>query len=183
MSYDFSKFKKEIIDAEDWLKREYSSFSTGRASSAVLDNVSIEVYGSRMAISHVATIGTEDPRTLKIVPWDKAQVKEIEKAIMAANLGLSVSVDDTGIRVSFPSLTTERRIGLIKILKEKLEEARVSIRGEREKVWNDIQAKEREGKMPEDEKFKCKDELQKLVDSAQAELEAIFEKKEKEVMG
>ena len=136
-----------------------------------------------MPISHVATIATEDPRTLKIVPWDKTQVKDIEKAIMAANLGLSVSVDDTGIRVSFPQLTTERRIGLIKILKEKLEEARVSVRGEREKVWNDIQEKERAGKMPEDEKFKGKEELQKIVDDAHKKLEAIFEKKEKEVLG
>ena len=96
---------------------------------------------------------------------------------------LSGSVDDTGIRVSFPQLTTERRIGLIKILKDKLEEARVSVRGEREKVWNDIQEKERDGKIPEDEKFKGKEELQKIMDDAHKKLEAIFEKKEKEVMG
>ncbi|OGZ03742.1 MAG: ribosome recycling factor [Candidatus Lloydbacteria bacterium RIFCSPHIGHO2_01_FULL_41_20] len=183
MTYDFSKFKKEITDAEEWLKREYASFNTGRATSVVLDNVVIEVYGSRMPISHIATIATEDARTLKIVPWDKTQIKDIEKAMMIANLGLSVSVDDTGIRVSFPQLTTERRIGLIKILKDKLEEARVSVRGEREKVWNDIQEKERDGKIPEDEKFKGKEELQKIMDDAHKKLEAIFEKKEKEVMG
>src|SRR3989344_545538 len=183
MTYDFSKFKKEITDAEEWLKREYASFYTGRATSVVLDNVVIEVYGSRMPISHIATIATEDARTLKIVPWDKTQIKDIEKAMMIANLGLSVSVDDTGIRVSFPQLTTERRIGLIKILKDKLEEARVSVRGEREKVWNDIQEKERDGKIPEDEKFKGKEELQKIMDDAHKKLEAIFEKKEKEVMG
>ncbi|MEK7582014.1 MAG: ribosome recycling factor [Patescibacteria group bacterium] len=183
MSYDFSKFKKETADAEEWLKREYGSFNTGRATATVLDAVLIEIYGSRMPISHLATITTEDARTLKIVPWDKTQVKDIEKAIMTVNIGLSVSIDDTGLRVIFPQLTTERRVGLIKILKEKLEEARVSVRAEREKIWNDIQAKERDGKIPEDEKFRTKDELQRLVDEAHTKLEVIFEKKEKEVLG
>ena len=183
MAYDFSNFKKEAAGAEEWLKREYGSINTGRATSTVLDTIVVEVYGSHMPISHIATISTEDPRTLKITPWDKAQTKDIEKAITAANLGLSVSIDDTGLRVFFPQPTTERRISLIKVLKEKMEEARVSVRGERELVWNDIQDKERDGKMPEDEKFKSKIELQKIVDETHKKMESIFEKKQKEVMG
>lgn len=183
MPYDFSKFKKETADALEWLKREYGSVNTGRASSVVLDTVAVDVYGSRMPISHIATISTEDPRTLKITPWDKGQTKDIEKAIATANLGLSVSIDDTGLRVFFPQPTTERRINLIKVLKEKLEEGRVSVRGERELVWNDIQDKERDGKMPEDEKFKSKVELQKIVDETHKKMEEIFEKKQKEVLG
>ena len=136
-----------------------------------------------MPISHLAAIAIEDARTLKISPWDKSQIKDIEKGITMANLGISVSIDDSGIRASFPQLTTERRIQLIRLLKEKLEEARVSVRAEREKVWNDIQVRERDGLMSEDDKFRGKEELQKLVDEANKALEAIFEKKEKEVLG
>lgn len=183
MAYDFSKFKKECKDAEEWLKREYIGINTGRATPALLDTVQVEVYGSRMPISHLATISILDPRTLGISPYDKNQIKDIERGIVVSNLGCSVSIDDYGIRISFPQLTTERRIQLVKILKEKLEEARVSVRAEREKVWNDIQAKERDGLMSEDDKFKGKEELQKLVDDTNKVLEEIFEKKEREVLG
>lgn len=183
MTYDFSRLKKECKDAEEWLRREYGGINTGRAAPALLDTVQVEAYGSRMSISHVATIAIEDARTLKISPWDKSQIKDIEKGITMANLGISVSIDDSGIRASFPQLTTERRIQLIKLLKERLEEARVSVRAEREKAWNDIQARERESLMSEDDKFRGKEELQKLVDDANKALEAIFEKKEREVMG
>lgn len=183
MTYNFSKYKKECKDVEEWLKREYGGINTGRAAPALLDTVQVEVYGSRMPISHVAAISILDPRSLKISPYDKTQIKDIEKGIVSSNLGVSVSIDDSGIRISFPQLTTERRIQLVKVLKEKLEEARVSVRGEREKVWNDIQAKERDGLMSEDDKFKGKEELQKLVDEANKKLEEIFEKKEKEVLG
>jgi len=181
--YDFSVFKKEAAAASEWLKKEYGGFNTGRASASVLDSVMVESYGSRVQISHVAAISAEDPRTLRISPWDKSQIKEIEKAIVSSNLGLSVSIDDMGLRVSFPQLTTERRISLIKLLKEKLEEARVSVRGERDKAWHDIQEKERAGKMSEDEKFRAKEELQKIIDETNKSLESVFEKKEREVMG
>lgn len=183
MSYDFSQFKKEAKGAEDWLRNEYGGVNTGRATPSILDGVQVEVYGARSPISHIASISIEDPRTLKIAPWDASQIKDIEKAIMAANLGVSVSSLDTGVRVSFPQPTTEGRVRLVKILKEKLEHARVSIRTEREKVWNHIQAEERDGKIPEDQKFKAKEELQKLVDESNKALELIFEKKEREVMG
>ncbi|MDP3958092.1 MAG: ribosome-recycling factor [bacterium] len=183
MAYDFSAFKKEARETEEWLRREYGGVNTGRAAPAVLDVVRFEAYGALTQISHAAAVTIEDPRTLRVSPWDKGQVKDIEKAILSSNLGLSVSVDDLGLRVAFPSLTTERRGALVKMLKEKLEEARVRLRSEREKVWDDIQQKEREGKMSEDDKFKGKGEIQKHVDEANKKLEEIFEKKEKEVMG
>jgi len=183
MAYDFSKFKAEAKKAEEWLKNEFGSLNTGRATPSVLDAVQIEVYGSRMPISHLAAVSIEDPRTLKIAPYDPSQAKDIEKGIMAANLGVSVSAAEGGVRVSFPQPTTEGRMKLVKVLKEKLEHAKVSVRGEREKLWNDIQEKEKDGKISEDEKFKGKNELQKLTDEANKNLETIFEKKEKEVLG
>ena len=163
--------------------KEYSQLNIGRASPMVLDGVSVESYGTRIPLKNVATIGIEDPKTLRILPFDKNQVKEIEKAINASNLGLSMATDDIGIRVIFPQLTTETRQTLIKVLKEKLEEARITVRRERERIWEDVQEKEKEGKMTEDEKFRAKDELQKFVDEVNKNLEANFEKKQKEVMG
>ena len=162
--------------------KEYNQLNIGRASPMVLDGVSVESYGSRVPLKNVANISIEDPKTLRVAPWDKNQIKEIEKAIAGANLGLSVATDDLGIRVIFPQLTTETRQNLVKVLKEKLEEQRITVRRERETIWKDVETKEREGKMTEDEKFRAKEELQKIIDEANRNLEASFEKKQKEVM-
>jgi len=110
-------------------------------------------------------------------------LKEIEKAIVSSNLGLSVAADASGIRVIFPQLTTETRQTLVKVLKEKLEESRITVRKERERVWDEIQKLEKEGKITEDDKFKAKEDLQKIIDETNKNLENIFEKKEKEVLG
>ncbi len=134
-----------------------------------------------MEISQVANISTEDARTLRIAPWDASNAKEIEKAIMAANLGLSVGSDERGVRVSFPELTSERRVQLLKLAKEKVEEIRTSLRSARDEVWSDIQKKEKEGTMPEDDKFRAKDEMQKRVDAANKKFDEALERKEKEM--
>jgi ribosome recycling factor len=183
MQYNFSIFKTDLKKVEEHLSKEYSQLSTGRASPIVLDGVSVEVYGAYQPIKNVASVAIEDPKTLRIAPWDKGQIKAIEKAITTANLGLSVATDEAGIRVIFPQLTTENRQNLVKVLKQKLEDARITLRQEREQVWNDIQAKEKIGEMTEDEKFKGKDDMQKMIDESNANLEAIFSKKEKEVLG
>lgn len=183
MAYDFNPFKKRIREIEEHLAKELSSIHTGSASIAILDGVSIESYGARLAISHVATVATEDPRTLRIVPWDKSNNKEIEKAINAANLGVSVSIDDAGLRVFFPPLTTERRVAYTKIAREKVEESRIEVKGDREKTKNDIITLAREGSLSEDEKTRAQGELQKIVDEANSALEMQGEKKEKEILG
>ena len=183
MQYNFSNFKAELKKTEEFLGKEYSQLNIGRASPMVLDGISVESYGSYVPLKNVASISIEDPRTLRIAPWDKSQIKGIEKAIIGSNLGLSIATDDLGIRVIFPQLTTETRQTLVKVLKEKLEESRIVVRRERETVLDDIQGKEKEGKMTEDEKFRAKEELQKIIGEANNSLEAIFEKKEREVMG
>ncbi|MDD5152706.1 MAG: ribosome-recycling factor [Candidatus Pacebacteria bacterium] len=183
MAYDFSGLKKKIKDINEHFAKELSGIHTGRASMALLDTVHVESYGAQLAISHLATITNEDARTLRIVPWDKKNSKEIEKSINAENLGVSVSVDDGGLRVFFPPLTTERRIAFTKIVRDKVEDARVSLRGEREKTKNDIVTKERDGEMNEDEKKHSLDALQKLVDETNASFEATGVKKEKEILG
>lgn len=182
MAYNFTQFKSDVKKVEERLVIEFLQVQTGRASPAVLDSIMVESYGTRQPLKNVGSISIEDPKTLRIAPWDKSQIKDIEKSIIASNLGISVVVDDLGLRIIFPMLTTETRGNLVKVLKDKLEEARISLRKEREGVWNDIQAKETEGSITEDDKFRAKDELQKIIDETNKNLELLFEKKEKEVM-
>src|SRR4051812_24871584 len=118
MAYNFSQFKQSADESAEWLKREYTGLRTGRATPTILDVVSVNAYGSKMAISQVATVTIEDSRTLRVSPWDKAVVKDIDSAIRESNLGLSVSVDDQGLRIAFPELTADRRTALIKVSKE-----------------------------------------------------------------
>ncbi len=182
MSYNFSVFKIKLGEVDEWLVREYSNVRTGKATPQILDNVMVESYGSKMPIKHVAAISIEDAKTLRVSPWDKSQIGIIQKSIEQSNMGLSVSPDTDGLRLSFPALTEERRKMLMKIVSEKLEDGRISIKKEREKIWGDIQDKEKGGELSEDEKFKAKDELQKIVDDANKKLEEMADRKEKEIM-
>lgn len=181
MVYNFGQFKTNTKELESWLGREFTTIRTGRATPAILDGVRVEAYGSEMPIPQLANISVEDARMIRITPWDMSQVKAIEKGITASDLGLSVAVDDRGIRVTFPELTSDRRIQLLKIAKTKLEDARVTLRNEREKVLKDVEAEEKSGAISEDEKFRVKAELQKMVDEAGRVLEEMFNKKEKEI--
>ena len=181
MAYNFTGFKQNIKSLEEWLKGEFSTIRTGRATPAILDGVKVEAYGSDMSITQLGNISIEDARTLRITPWDMSQVKAIEKGINISNLGLSVALDDKGIRVIFPELTSDRRQALVKIAKQKLEDARITLRNEREKILKDVEGQEKDGKISEDEKFRTKAELQKMVDEAGRVLEEIFAKKEKEI--
>ena len=183
MAYDFSPFKKELISTEEWFKKEAASIRTGQASTAVLDSVLVEVYGAPLALKEVASVMIEGARSLRVSPWDKSQTKEVEKAITAANLGLSVAVDDQGLRISFPDLTAERRAEIAKMAKDKLEDARKQIRQHRDAIIKDLQNKEKDGGMGKDEIFRLKNEVQKIVDEANKKLEASYAKKEKEILG
>jgi ribosome recycling factor len=181
MSYDFKKLKENIKNAEDWLRKEYSGLRTGIASPAILDGVLVEVYGSRMPINQVANIGIEDARVIRITPWDKEQSKAIEKAITVANLGVSVGIDDKGVRMFFPELTTDRRQLLIKTAKTKLEDTKIKIRGFRDETLKDIEDKKKKAEIGEDDMFRYKAEMQKIVDDGNAALEVLLVKKEKEI--
>jgi ribosome recycling factor len=181
MSYNFSQFKQKTAEISEWLSREFSGIRTGRATPAILDGVMVEAYNSQMPINQVATVTTEGARMIRIAPWDATLTKAVEKAIISSGLGLSATVDGNGLRVIFPELTADRRSALLKIAKQKLEDAKATLRGEREKILKDIDAQEKSGAMSEDEKFRLKAELQKMVDESGQKLTEIFEKKEKEI--
>jgi ribosome recycling factor len=183
MAYDFSKIKKSLSGAEDWVKKEFSNIRTGQANPSILDAVRVDVYGAPSPINQVAAIATEGPRTLRIAPWDMSQAKEIEKAITLANLGVSIAVDDKGLRVNFPDLTAERRVQIVKSAKEKLEEAKKQIRGHRDEVMKDLKAQEKAGTQGKDDVFRYEKDVQKMVDEANKKLDDAFAKKEKEIAG
>ena len=181
--YNFNQVKEDKEKIMEWLKSEYRSIQTGRATPSVLDLVHVDMYGSRTQIAHAASVSIEDPKTLRVAPWDKSIIRDIERAVNEADLGLSVSSDDQGIRVHYPALTTETRQKMVKVLKDKLEDGRIRVRALREETNKDIDARAKEGEYGEDEKMRYREEMQKIVDDANAELEGLFAGKEKEVMG
>lgn len=178
MPFNYTQLDSGLKEVCDWLGREYSRVHTGRASPMLLDSVMVEAYGEFQPIKNVGSISVEDARTLRITLWDKSVLKDTEKAIIASNLGLTVAADGEGMRVIFPALTTENRSRLVKVLKDKMEDARISVRKEREAGLSALKAAE----LPEDEQRRAKDEIQKRVDAANAKLESIFAAKETEVM-
>ena len=179
MSYDFSTTKTRFTEISGWLIKELSTIQTGRATPALLDGVLVDAYGSKTPLSQSASITSEDPRTLRVVPYDSSQIKSIEKGIVDKNVGVSVSVDDKGVRVIVSELTTETRDKYAKIVRAKLEEARVSVRKERDSTINNIRSKDMD--LSEDYKKKSKEELEKLVKEGNEYLSEISEKKEKEL--
>jgi len=174
--YNTTNFKSELKKIEEWLSKEFMQVQTGRATPIILDSVMVDSYGSMMPIKNVASISIEDAKTLRISPWDRNHIKTIEKAIQESNLGLSVVSDGDGVRAIFPMLTTENKTKLVKILKDKLEDARISVRKERQGAIDETED------LTEDEKKRAKDEIQKCVDEANQNLEAIFDKKETDLM-
>jgi len=183
MSYDFSKIKKRAEETIEWFKNEISLLRTGRATPALVENIKVDYYGAKNLLKGIASISVEDAKTLRINPWDKDAINQIEQAIRSSELGIQPVTENDTVRVIFPELTEERRKSLLKVLSDKLEEARVSLRREREEVWDDIQEKEKNKEIGEDDKFRFKDDLQKIIDEANKKLEEICAKKELEIKG
>jgi len=179
--FDFSELKEKSRGIEKWLVKELSVVRTGRATPTILDFVQVEAYGSKIAIKELANIVVEDVKTMRIEPWDINIGKSIEKAIGSSNLGLSVALFEKGLRIIFPELTAERREQFIKIVKGQLEEAKVSLRTLRDKTWKTIEEKEKAGGMGKDDKFRLKDEMQKIINESNRKLEELAAKKEAEI--
>lgn len=180
--YNFKTFDTKLAEVIEWFRAEIRSIQTGRATPVVLDNVYVDAYGSKIQLAHLATIVIEDAKTLLVTPFDKSQTKDIEQAINEANLGLSVS-SGTGLRVHFPSLTTERRTQYVKIVKDKLEEARVRVRSAREETKKEVEQKGKDGEFGKDDEKRLLETLQEKVDTTNNRLEELFKEKELEVMG
>ncbi len=181
MAYDFSALKTKIKDTEAWLQKELAGVRTGRAAPSLLDGVRVEAYGAQTSLEQVASVGVEDARTLRIIPWDASLIKVIEKGIVQADLGVGTAVDDQGVRVTFPELTGERRTQLTKLAHEKTEQAKVTLRSHRTDALHVLDAAEKAGGMGKDEVKRLKDEVQKLIDAGNEALHALAKKKEVEI--
>lgn len=182
MNFDFSSFTKRANEVVDWLEKEFAAIRTGQATAALLDGVRVDSYGAKMPLNQIGTVGVEDARTLRILIWDAGQINAAERAIIDADLGLSVSSDDSGIRVIFPELTGERREKLAKMAKQKFEEARVSLRAARDEIMKEVEKAEKDGDLSEDEKFRVKESIQKEVDAMNAKLDSLFSAKESSII-
>jgi len=180
MAYDSAPLKQKITETEEWLTRELAGVRTGRATPTLLDSVKPEAYGARTPLKELGSISVEDSRTLRIIPWDKAITKAIEKAVTDADLGVGISTDEQGLRISFPELTSERREQLRKIAGDKAEQAKVTLRSHRTDAIKEIEALKKEG-MSEDQAKRDKEELQKLIDAGNEALLAVLSRKETEI--
>jgi len=176
------KIKPNLERALEYLREEMGSLRTGRATPALIETVEVESYGSRLPLKQLAAISAPEPRVLMVQPWDMNLIKDIEKAIVSSRSGLSVSVAGDLIRVNIPSLNEESRKELVKNLREKMEASRLTVRSVREQAWKEIQDKARTGEIREDDKFRGKDELQKMIDEFNKKIEEMGENKEKEIM-
>jgi ribosome recycling factor len=149
----------------------------------LLDNVRVDNYGAKSPLNQVGTIGTEDARTLRISVWDSSMIAGIEQAIRDADLGVSVSSDSAGLRVIFPELTVERREQLLKLAKSKLEDARIAVRSARDDVMKQLDKSHKDGDLSEDELYGQRETVQEQIETANKELESLFNHKEAELNG
>jgi ribosome recycling factor len=176
------RIKPELDKVVNFLEREIAQVRTTRASPALVENMVVEYFEQKFPLKQLAAISSPQPREIVIQPWDKSYLEPISLAISKSSLGAAPIVDKDLIRINLPSLTEEYRKSLFKLLSEKSEQAKLTIRHWREKAWKEIQDNFQEGKIREDDKFRAKEELQKLVDEYNEKIEEIKDKKEKEIM-
>ena len=183
MSYKefIDAIKPEFEKALKFLEGEMAKVRTSKASPALVEDIEVNCFGSKFSLKQLAAISSPKANQLVIQPWDTTYIEPIEKAISQSSLGMSSAVDKNIIRLSLPLLTEEYRHNLVKVLNEKSEEARRTIRHWREDAWNKIQSAYKEKKLSEDDKFRGKDALQRLVDEYSDKIKSLIENKKKEI--
>ena len=172
----------EFDAAVQRLEQDLKGLRSGRANAGMVEAISVQAYGSTAELKGVASISIPDAKTIQIEPWDKGLVKDIETALIAADLGMQPSTTGTTIRLSVPAMTEENRKRMVKQAHELAESARIVIRSIREKIRDDVQGQEKAKTIGEDEKFRMQEELDKRVKEVNAKIEDIAGKKEEEIM-
>tara|TARA_A100001391_G_scaffold7621_1_gene4744 strand:- start:1045 stop:1602 length:558 start_codon:yes stop_codon:yes gene_type:complete len=180
--YDKADVERRMAGAVESLKGDLGGLRTGRANTALLDPVVVEVYGSMMPLSQVATVSAPEPRMLSVQVWDKANVSAVEKGISKANLGLNPMSDGQTVRLPLPDLNEERRKELAKLAGNYGEQAKIAIRNVRRDANEALKDDEKKKEISEDERKKLEDEVQKLTDKYVAETDKATEAKEKEIL-
>lgn len=174
--------KKRCGKAVNFLKETYAEIRVGRANPQILNKVMIDYYGVKTPISQISSVTVPEARQLLIQPWDATQLKNIERAIIEADLGINPQNDGKCIRLIFPDLTEERRIAVSKELKEEAEKAKISVRNTRREAVDFSKNEQKEGNISEDDEKRNEDEIQKLTDKFIGIIDSVYEEKEREVM-
>ena len=180
--YDKADIERRMQGAVESLKGDLSGLRTGRANTALLDPVVVEVYGSMMPLSQVATVGAPEPRMLSVQVWDKSNVSAVEKGIAKANLGLNPMTDGQTIRLPLPDLTEERRKELAKLAGNYAENAKIAIRNVRRDGMEALKEDEKKKEISEDDRKRSEDEVQKLTDKYVSDADEAATKKEQEIL-
>jgi ribosome recycling factor len=180
---DKSDLQRRMHGAVDALKHDFSGLRTGRASTALVDTIHVEVYGSNMPLSQVATVSVPEPRMLTVQVWDRSNVQPVEKAIRAANLGLNPVTDGQLIRLPIPDLTEERRKELAKLVGQFSEKARIAVRNVRRDGMDHLKQDEKKHDISEDERKRLEHDVQKLTDDTIKEIDELAAAKEREILG
>lgn len=181
--YSKADLERRMHGAVEALKGDLVGLRTGRANSALLDPVTVEVYGSHMPLSQVATVSVPEPRMISVQVWDKSNVGPVEKAIRSAGLGLNPINDGNVLRLPIPDLTAERRKELAKLAGQYAEKARVAVRNVRRDGMDQLKADEKKGEIGEDDRKRLETEVQKMTDATIADIDAAASAKEKEILG
>lgn len=180
--YDKAELQKRMKSTLDALKHDLSGLRTGRANIALLDSITVEVYGANMPLNQVATVSVPEPRMLSVQVWDKGNIQPVEKSIRSAGLGLNPIIDGPNIRLPIPDLTEERRKELAKLTGQFAEKARIAIRNVRRDGMDDLKADENKKEIGEDDKKRLETEVQKLTDDMIAEADKMSSEKEQEIL-
>ncbi|HQS71348.1 MAG: ribosome recycling factor [Novosphingobium sp. 28-62-57] len=181
--YDKVDLERRMKGAVDSLKSDLSGLRTGRANTALLDPITVEVYGAHMSLSQVASVSAPEPRMLSVQVWDKSNVTPVEKAIRSAGLGLNPITDGQTLRLPIPDLTEERRKELAKLASKYAENARIAIRNVRRDGMDALKADENKKEISEDERKRAETDLQKLTDEIIKQADDAAAAKEKEILG
>ena len=179
---DYTNLKEKMEKSISVYSERLAEVRAGRANPAILNKVKIDYYGTPTPINQVAGVSVPEARLIVIQPWDMSILKEIEKAILASDIGINPNNDGKVIRLAFPELNEERRKEIVKDIRKMAEEAKVSIRAIRREGMDTAKSEQKEGIMTEDELKNAENEIQKMTDKKIEEIEQILEKKEKEVM-
>jgi len=182
-AYDKADIERRMAGAVEALKHDLQGLRTGRASTTLLDPVTVEVYGAQMPITQLASVSAPEPRLLSVQVWDKTNVGPVDKAIRSAGLGLNPIVDGQTLRLPIPDLTEERRKELAKLASQYAEKARIAVRNVRRDGNDSLKTDEKKGLFGEDERKRHETEVQKLTDSTIADIDAATAAKEKEILG
>ncbi len=182
-AYNKADLERRMHGAVDSLKSDLGGLRTGRANTALLDPVTVEVYGSNMPLNQVATVSAPEPRLLSVQVWDKSNVTPVEKAIRNAGLGINPIVDGNNIRLPIPDMTEERRKELAKLAHSYAEKAKIAARNVRRDGNDDLKTDEKKKEISEDDRKRLEAEVQKMTDATIAEIDSALASKEKEILG